>query len=98
MKIVYSMPDEKIVALAYAELLHDPVAKRILDQEFVESREEAIHLSKFLLQMADQSSHSGASPTCELSAEFWIEKLYDSIGNYLKKAGYAAEWGEEVNK
>ena len=95
MNIVYSMPDEKIVALAFAELLQDPLAKKILAADAVASRAEAIHLSRFYWKMAAHSAQRGVSPPCESGTEFWIEKLHDSIGDYLKRAGYAAEWDEE---
>lgn len=97
MNIVYSMPDEKIVALAFAELLQDTLAKKILAADAVASRAEAIHLSRFYWRLVAHSAQGGASPPCESATEFWIEKLHDSIGDYLKRAGYAAEWNEEEN-
>ncbi len=98
MNIVYSMPDEKIVALAFAELLQDPLARKILEQDAVESPTEASHLSRFYWRMVAHSARSGVSPPCESGTEFWIDKLHDSIGDYLKRAGYAAEWDEVKNK
>ena len=97
MNIVYSMPDEKIVALAFAELLQDTLAKKILAAGAVASRAEAIHLRRCYWRLDAHSAQGGASPPSESATQFWIEKLHDSIGDYLKRAGYAAEWNEEEN-
>ena len=45
--ISYKYSEEKIVALAFADLLNDEIAKVILIRGSVESCDEAIHLSKF---------------------------------------------------
>ena len=35
---------------------------------------------------------------CSGSAQYWTEKLYNSIGGYLKRAGYEEEWDREIDK
>lgn len=95
--ISYKYPEEKIVALAFADLLNDEIAKVILIRESVESCDEAIHLSKFFWRMVDLSSKGNVQLPCEGSSEYWTEKLYNSIGGYLEKAGYSTEWDNEID-
>lgn len=95
--IPYKYPEEKIVALEFANLLGDEIATKILQKSFVESRDEAIHLSKFFWLMIARSAEGDVRLPCEGSSEYWTEKLYNSIGGYLEKAGYGAEWNEEID-
>lgn len=95
--IVYKYPEEKIVALEFANLLNDEITKSILQKNIVESHDEAVHLSKFFWRMIDESSKGGVQLPCEGSSEYWTEKLYNTIGGYLEKAGYGAEWDDEVD-
>jgi len=48
--------------------------------------------------MIEKSAEGNVALPCEGSSEYWTEKLYNSIGGYLEKAGYAAEWAEEFDK
>ncbi|PUA27286.1 MAG: hypothetical protein B0W54_11835 [Cellvibrio sp. 79] len=96
--IPYKYAEEKTVALTFAVLLNDEITTKILQRNFVESRDEAIHLSQFFWRMIERSVENNIQLPCEGSAEYWTEKLYNSIGGYLEKAGYAAEWNEEIDK
>ena len=96
--IPYKYPEEKIVALEFASLLNDEITKATLKKDRVESREEAVHLSQFFWRMIEKSASDNVQLQCEGSSEYWTEKLYNSIGGYLEKAGYAAEWDEEIDK
>lgn len=96
--IPYKYPEEKIVALEFASLLNDELTKNILHKNAVGSREEAIHLSQFFWRMVEKSAEGNIQLPCEGGSEYWTEKLYNSIGGYLEKAGYSAEWNEEINK
>lgn len=96
--IPYKYPNEKIVAFEFASLLNDELTKQILHKNAVESREEAIHLSQFFWRMIEKSTERNIQLPCEGSSEYWTEKLYNSIGGYLEKAGYSAEWNEEIDK
>ncbi len=95
--ISYKYPEEKIVALEFASLLGDETTTKILQRSFVESRDEAIHLSKFFWRMIERSAEGNVQLPLEGSSEYWTEKLYNSIGGYLEKAGYGAEWNEEID-
>lgn len=48
--------------------------------------------------MVNKSAEDGLILPCEGSSEYWIEKLYNSLGGYLEKAGYEKEWNEEIDK
>lgn len=96
--IPYKYPEEKIVAMTFASLLNDETTKLILTKDLVESKEEAIHLSQFFWRMIEKSAEGNVVLPCEGSSEYWTEKLYNSIGGYLEKAGYGAEWDEEIDK
>ena len=84
--------------MTFASLLNDDIAKTILENDSVKSREEAIHLSKFFWRMIEKSARGDVQLPCEGSSEYWTEKLYNSIGGYLENAGYSAEWDEEIDK
>lgn len=96
--INYAYPEEKIVALVFAEKLNDSLTQDILNKGYVSSTEEAIHLSQFFWKMIDKSAEQSVSLPCEGSSQYWTEKLYNSIGGYLEKAGYEAQWNEEIDK
>jgi hypothetical protein len=96
--IDYSYPEEKAVALIFAEELKDPSITAILQRGFVSSREEAMHLSQFFWNMIAKSAEGGIVLPFSGSTEYWTEKLYNSIGGYLEKAGYEAEWNNEIDR
>ncbi len=96
--INYKFPEEKIVALTFASLLDDHLTKDIIERGSVLSKQEAIHLSQFFWKMIDKSAQGDIQLPCDGGSEFWTEKLYNSIGGYLEKAGYGSEWDEEIDK
>ena len=95
--IEYRYDEEKTVALYFAELLVDAVAKSIIEKSEITSREEAVHLSKFFWNMVNKSAEGNIKLPCEGSSEYWLEKLYNSLGGYLERAGYEKEWDTEVD-
>jgi hypothetical protein len=96
--IEYRYNEERIVALLFAEELHDELAKEILLRGRVLSKEEAKHLSQFFWHMVNKSAEGRIRLPCEGSSQYWTEKLYNSIGGYLENAGYGKEWDGEVDK
>jgi len=95
--IKYSYDEEKIVTLYFADLLSNAGAKNIILQGFVSSSEEATILSKFFWQMVNKSAEGDVNLPCKGSSQYWTEKLYNSIGGYLEKAGYEKEWDTEID-
>lgn len=96
--IEYTYPEEKTVALVFANNLDDILTQDILNKGYVSSTEEAIHLSQFFWKMIEKSAEKSVSLPCEGSSQFWTEKLYNSLGGYLERAGYEAQWNEEIDK
>ena len=93
--IIYSYDEEKLTALYFADLLHDELARKIIEAGAVANSAEATHLSQFYWRMVDaavvfekekKSLPFAGSPDC------WTEKLLYSLGNYLENAGYEKEW------
>lgn len=96
--IKYRYDEEKIVALFFADLLRDELVKSIIQKGEVANADEAIHLSKFFWAMVNKSAEGDLELPCEGSSQYWTEKLYNSIGGYLERAGYEAQWNEEIDK
>lgn len=96
--IEYSYEEEKIFALFMADQLSDFLAKEIIRKGEVSSKQEAIHLSKFFWVMVNRSAEGGLVLPCEGSSQYWTEKLYNSFGGYLERAGYEEQWNEEIDK
>jgi hypothetical protein len=90
--------EEKIVVLFFADVLRDDLAKGIIQKGEVANADEATHLSKFFWAMVNKSADGGLELPCEGSSQYWTEKLYNSIGGYLERAGYEAQWNEEIDK
>lgn len=96
--IKYRYDEEKIVALFLADVLQEELAKSIIQKGEVANADEATHLSKFFWAMVNKSAEGGVELPCEGSAQYWTEKLYNSIGGYLERAGYEVQWNEEIDK
>ena len=95
--IEYSHNEEKVVALFLADELGDSLAKEIIQKGEVTNKLDATHLSKFFWAMVNKSAEGNIKLPCEGSSQFWTEKLYNSIGGYLEKAGYEEQWNEEID-
>ena len=96
--IKYRYEEEKIVALFLADVLQDELAKSIIQKGDVANADEATHLSKFFWKMVNISAEGEVELPCEGSSQYWTEKLYNSIGGYLERAGYETQWNEEIDK
>ena len=88
--------DEEIeYAKYYADKLNNNIAKEILTKLEVSDASEAIALSNFFWDMVRASieeEESGVKLHWDDGAEFWNEKLLQSISGYLERAGYESEW------
>lgn len=96
--IKYKYDEEKIVALYLADAMGDQLAKNIIQNGEVANADEATHLSKFFWAMVNKSAEGGVELPCEGGSEYWTEKLYNSIGGYLERAGYEDQWNDEIDK
>jgi len=98
--IEYQCNEERLVFLYFADLLNDMKARELIDNGLVSSREDATYLSKFFWRMVDESANNitlNIKLPCEGSPQYWTEKLYNSVGGYLEKAGYENEWNTEID-
>ena len=95
--INYKSPEEKTVALYFAEQLKDELALEILNRGSVETSAEATHISKFFWAMIEESAKGTAKLPCEGSSQFWTEKIYNSLGGYLERVGFENEWNTEID-
>jgi hypothetical protein len=96
--IQYKYPEEKQVALIFADALDDDVSKEIIERGKINSKAEAVRLSQFFWAMVDLSAQRVIKLPFDGSTEYWTEKLYNSLGGYMIRAGFAEEWDEEVDK
>ena len=93
--IRYRYDEEKLAALYFADLLNDGLTRKIIEAGAVANSAEATHLSNFYWHMVDASAafkRDKKSLPFEGSSEYWCEKLINSFGGYLERAGYENEW------
>ena len=95
--IQYQYPEEKQVALIFAEVLNDDTSKKIIECGEVSSKAEAIHISKFFWKMVVLSAEKSVSLPFDGGTEYWTEKFYNSLGGYMVRAGFSEEWNEEID-
>ena len=94
----FSGNDEKAkyVATHYAKQFNNATVLEILNQpRGVQDKNEAIVLSKFFWEMLDASAldkENGNIVLEETDLQFWMERLMNIIGGYLKQNGYEVEW------
>ena len=96
--ITYKYDEEKLAALYFADLLHDELARKIIEAGAVSNSSEATHLSNFYWRMVDASvvfKRDKKPMPFAGSSEYWCEKLCYSLGGYLEDAGYEKEWDTE---
>jgi len=98
MMLDFSGNDEKaqLVATHYAKQFNNAVILEILNQpRGVQNKDEAIILSQFFWDMLDASALDKENKKVvldESDLQFWMERLMNIIGGYLKQNGYEAEW------
>ena len=95
--INYSYEEEEKVALFFANELGDTIAKEIIQKGEVTNDAEATHLSKFFWAMINKSAEGTIEFPFDGSSQYWTEKLYNSIGGYLERAGYEDQWNDEID-
>lgn len=85
----------------YAKKLNDDATIKILELGEVKNSNEATHLSEFFWKIVDASIEDEKQDT-ELpwreGAEFWNEKIMNSLSAYLERAGYEKEWDDVVDQ
>lgn len=93
--ITYRYEKEKEIAKYYAVKLSDEKSVSILDNGFVSSSEDALHLSTFFWRVVDElvsESEKGNEVCGEANLEEWSELIMGSFRAYLRNSGYEKEW------
>ena len=87
-----------MVAKHYAEEFNNRVVLEILSQpRGVQNKDEATILSLFFWQLLDATARdreNGRIVLEEVNLQYWVERLMNIVGGYLKKNGYEAEWNK----
>lgn len=95
--ITYKFEEEFQYVMHYANKLDDKTTISILERGEVRDSNEATHLSEFFWKMVDASiedEKAGVELPWTEGAEFWNEKIMNSLAGYLERVGYEKEWGE----
>ena len=98
--IKYQFPEEKEFILFFAKKASDALVVKIVNEDRIYTKEEAIHFSYFYWKMVDLSielEKSNNFPWPE-GSEFWCEKVSHSIGGFLNRAGFGNVWDEVANE
>lgn len=99
--IEFKFDEEKEYILHYAKKLKDNKALEIINSGEVRNSDDALYLSHFFWEMVD-SSIEDEEAEIELpwpeGAEFWNEKIMNSLSGYLDRAGYENEWDSVVDQ
>ena len=96
--IEYKFPEEKLVALHYAQKLTNTAAENILLAGSVANSEQAKVLSQFYWAMVDaavQDQGSGIAVLEQEGVEHWLEYIFHTFNGYLVSNGYEDEWDAE---
>ncbi|WP_370979078.1 hypothetical protein [Agaribacterium sp. ZY112] len=99
--ITYKFPEEKEYAEFYAKKLADDLSLKFLQDGLVSDKAQAEHICSFFWAMVDASiedENSGVELQWSEGAEFWNEKVMNSISARLEALGYEDEWEQEVDK
>ena len=100
----FSENDEKakLVAMHYAEQFNNVIVLEILNESRgVKNKEEAKILSKFFWEVLDATAYDrekGNIILGEANLQYWVERLMNIIGGYLKKSGYETEWDKACDE
>jgi hypothetical protein len=96
--IEFKFPEEKTIALHYADLLGNTQAKEIIESGFVNDRKQALALTEFYWAMVEESvkdQGAGLAILTNEGVEFWMEYIFHTFNGYLVSNGYEAEWDTE---
>lgn len=99
--IEYKFKEEKEYIIYYAQKLGDKKAIELIKAGIVSNSNDALYLSEFFWRMVD-SSIEDEDREIELpwseGAEFWNEKIMNSLSAYLDRNGYESEWDSVVDQ
>lgn len=94
--IPYSLPEEKVFLLRYAELLGDKIAEEIIKRDSVNSKKESLHFAEFFWNVVDLSNQEDARNGG--SSEYILEKIIITLMAYFNSSGFNEEWEMVVDR
>ena len=89
--IPWKLPEEKEMVFFYADLLNDEETRKIIEQNEITNKQEALHIAEFFWGMVEKSNefqYQNNATKCE----FLLEKAINTLMAYFRRAGYEAEW------
>jgi len=98
--IEYKFDEEKEYILHYANKLHDNRALDILNSGNINSMKKQ-YISQYFWRMVDSSiedEDAGIELPWPEGAEFWNEKIMNTLSGYLERTGYESEWDSLVDE
>jgi len=99
--IEYKFKEEKEYIILYAQKLNDDRALELIETGLVNNSSDALYLSKFFWRMVDSSiedEEAGIELPWPEGAEFWNEKIMNTLSGYIDRAGYESEWDSVVDE
>jgi hypothetical protein len=98
--IEFKYPEERDIVYFFSGKLQDYQAAAILTSEYHLNQDTALYLSEFFWRLVDCSIEckADASYPWRDGAEFWNDKLLNSISEYLEQAGFIDIWNSVVDQ
>jgi hypothetical protein len=88
--IPYALPEEKQTLLYYAELLESGIAKTVIENDQISSKEEAIAFANFYWAMVVKSNEEDIKTG--FSSDYILEKIIITLMAYYRSSGFEREW------
>lgn len=88
--IPYTLPEERETLLYYAELLESDIAKTVIANDQIASKEEAIQFADFFWLMVAKSNEE--DERSGFSSEYILEKIIITLMAHYRSSGYQNEW------
>ncbi len=98
--IIFKYPEERDIIFYYAGKLADHRAAEIFANEVGIDEAAALHISEFFWKMVDSSIVCTKEKNYPWGdgAEFWNEKILNSLSGYLERFGFIDIWDSVVDK
>mgnify|MGYP003650154911 CR=1 FL=1 len=88
--IPYKLPEEKETLTHYANLLKNRTALKVVSNDKISSKEEALEFANFFWEMVAKSNEVDKSSST--NSEYILEKIIITLMAYYRSSGYEEEW------
>jgi hypothetical protein len=98
--IEFKYPEERDIMYFFSGKLQDSHAAKIIANELPLNKDAALYLSEFFWRLVDCSIECEACKRYPWSdgAEFWNEKILNSVSGYLECGGFIEIWDSVVDQ